>query len=71
MQCEFLSLNHMTIKGCVSNDDVVDLVIAAASSDIGLAQIEETLADWTESPGSAPTSAPPTARASRWRPSSL
>ena len=57
----FLSLNHMTIKGRVSNDDVVDLVISAASSDIGLAQIEETLADWTESPGSAPTSAPPTA----------
>ena len=31
----FLSLNHMTIKGRVSNDDVVDLVISAASSDIG------------------------------------
>ena len=43
----FSSLNALTIQETVSNDDVYELVIAVASSQITMEQICTTLAEWT------------------------
>lgn len=43
----FLSLNALPIRDTVSNDDVYELVIAVASSDVTLEQVCATLSEWT------------------------
>ena len=43
----FLSLNAAVINESVSNDDVYELVIAVASSDVTLEQVCATLSEWT------------------------
>ena len=43
----FLSLNALPIRDTVSNDDVYELVIAVASSQITMEQVCATLSEWT------------------------
>ena len=43
----FLSLNTAVIRESVSNDDVYELVIAVASSQITMEQVSATLSEWT------------------------
>ena len=43
----FLSLNALEIQKDVSNDDVYELVIAVASSQITMEQVCTTLSEWT------------------------
>ena len=43
----FLSLNALPIRDAVSNDDVYELVIAVASSQITMEQVCATLSEWT------------------------
>lgn len=43
----FLSLNALDIQETVSNDDVYELVIAAASSHVTFEQVCATLSEWT------------------------
>ena len=43
----FLSLNAAVIHESVSNDDVYELVIAVASSQITMEQVCATLSEWT------------------------
>ena len=43
----FLSLNALEIQKDVSNDDVYELVIAVASSQITMEQVCATLSEWT------------------------
>lgn len=43
----FLSLNALDIQETVSNDDVYELVIAVASSQITMEQVCATLSEWT------------------------
>ncbi len=43
----FLSLNALPIRDTVSNDDVYELVIAVASSDVTLEQVCATRSEWT------------------------
>ena len=43
----FLSLNALTIQETVSNDDVYELVIAVASSQITMGHVCATLSTWT------------------------
>ena len=43
----FLSLNALEINETVSNDDVYELVIAVASSQITIEQVCATLSEWT------------------------
>lgn len=43
----FLSLNALEISETVSNDDVYELVIAVASTDVTLEQVCTTLSEWT------------------------
>ena len=43
----FLSLNAAVTHESVSNDDVYELVIAVASSDVTLEQVCATLSEWT------------------------
>ena len=43
----FLSLNALPIQETVTNDDVYELVIAVASSQITMEQVCATLSEWT------------------------
>ena len=43
----FLSLNALPIRDTVSNDDVYELVIAVASSQITMEHVCATLSEWT------------------------
>ena len=43
----FLSLNALPIRDAVSNDDVYELVIAVASSQITMEQVCASLSEWT------------------------
>ena len=43
----FLSLNALEIRETVSNDDVYELVIAVASSDVTFEHVCITLSEWT------------------------
>ena len=43
----FLSLNALPIRDTVSNDDVYELVIAVASSQITMEQVCAMLSEWT------------------------
>ena len=43
----FLSLNALTIRETISNDDVYELVMAVAASHVTLEQVCATLSEWT------------------------